>query len=178
MKSQLDTLNSAGKALQNSDLYNARKIGMDSDSALILTASADPGALTGNYTVSVYSIGTHTEMSSKNRVPGGLGKGLVTAPALQDLPVQTAITTGTFTIAGKTFSISNLTMTLQQLMDLVNDVGDANGDNVDGVNAEGDGSGITLEYDSINDRMIVDGGENAISTLGDFPMLGLSLILI
>ena len=131
LKSQLDTLNSAGKALQNSDLYNARKIGMDSDSALILTASADPGALTGNYTVSVYSIGTHTEMSSKNRVPGGLGKGLVTATALQDLPVQTAITTGTFTIAGKTFSISNLTMTLQQLMDLVNDVGDANGDNVD-----------------------------------------------
>ena len=172
LKSQLDTLNSAGKALQNSDLYNARKIGMDSDSALILTASADPGALTGNYTVSVYSIGTHTEMSSKNRVPGGLGKGLVTATALQDLPVQTAITTGTFTIAGKTFSISNLTMTLQQLMDLVNDVGDANGDNVDGVNAEGDGSGITLEYDSINDRMIVDGGENAISTLGDLPILG------
>ena len=47
---------------------------MDSTSAAILTASASAGALIGDY-VSIYSIGTQTEMF-KNRVPGGLGAGL------------------------------------------------------------------------------------------------------
>ena len=64
LKSQLDALNGAAGALNNDDLYEGRKVGMDSVSAAILSASAKAGALTGDYVVSVYSIGTQTEMLS------------------------------------------------------------------------------------------------------------------
>ena len=93
---------------------------MDSTSAAILTASASAGALIGDYVVSIYSIGTQTEMSSKNRVPGGFGAGLNLATKLNELPLQTAITTGTYTIAGKTLSIDNLDVTLQSIINEIN----------------------------------------------------------
>ena len=44
-------------------------------------------------------------------------------------------------------------------MDMIN----AQMGGADGVNPEGDGTGITFEYDSDNDKMIVDGGEYAVS---------------
>ena len=168
LKSQLDTLNGAGKALQNEDLYKARKVGMDSDSAKVLSARADAGALTGTYTVSIYSLSTQTEMNSKNRAPSGLGKTLYFSTALKDLPLQTPITEGTFTISGKTFSIDNLSASLQDVMDIIN----AQMGGADGVNPEGDGTGITFEYDFDNDRMVVDGGEYSVTALGNLPILG------
>ena len=168
LKSQLDTLNGASKTLQGEDLYQARKVGMDSISASIISASAASGALTGDYVVSVYSIGTQTEMSSKNRVPGGLGAGLNTAVKLSELPLQTAITKGTFSIAGKTLSIDSLDVTLQSIIDEINTaVG-----SVAGVNPESDSTGITFEYDSASDKMIVDGGELSINALNSVPILG------
>jgi flagellar capping protein FliD len=169
LKSQLDTLNSASKALQNEDLFQARKITYDSDSLNGLSASAEAGALTGEFTVSVFSKGTQTEMSSKNRVPDGLGAGLSTSTALKDLPLQTAITKGTYTISGKTLSIDNLDLTLAQVMVSINAV--VNG--VAGVNPESDGSGITFELDASSNRIIVDGGEmSSSSALSNVPILG------
>ena len=47
-------------------------------------------------------------------------------------------------------------------MDMIN----AQMGGADGVNPEGDGTGITFEYDSDNDKMIVDGGEYAVSGEG------------
>ena len=61
LKSQLDTLNSASKALQNEDLYTARKRTMDTEDAKLLSAWADAGALTGTFTVSVHSLSTQTK---------------------------------------------------------------------------------------------------------------------
>ena len=168
LKSQLDSLNGAASALNNDDLYEARKVGMDSTSAAILTASASAGALTGDYVVSIYSIGTQTEMSSKNRVPGGLGAGLNLTSKLNELPLQTAITTGTYTIAGKTLSIDNLDVTLQSI---INEINAAVG-GVSGVNPESDTTGITFEYDAANDRMIVDGGELSPNSLNAVPVMG------
>ena len=168
LKSQLDSLNGAASALNNDDLYEARKVGMDSTSAAILTASAAAGALIGDYVVSIYSIGTQTEMSSKNRVPGGLGAGLNLATKLNELPLQTAITTGTYTIAGKTLSIDNLDVTLQSI---INEINAAVG-GVSGVNPESDTTGITFEYDAVNDRMIVDGGELSPNSLNAVPVMG------
>ena len=169
LKSQLDTLNSASKALQNDDLFKARKITYDAESLNGLSASAEAGALTGEFVVSVFSKGTQTEMSSKNRVPDGLGAGLTTSTALKDLPLQTPITKGTYTIAGKTLSIDNLDLTLAQIMVSINAV--VNG--VAGVNPESDGSGITFELDAGNNRIIVDGGELSSSTaLTNVPILG------
>ena len=168
LKSQLDALNGAAGALNNDDLYEGRKVGMDSVSAAILSASAKAGALTGDYVVSVYSIGTQTEMSSKNRVPGGLGAGLTLSEKLNELPLQTAITTGTFTIAGKTLSIDNLDVTLQSIIDEIN----AAVSGVSGVNPESDMTGITFEYDQANDKMIVDGGELSPNSLNAVPVLG------
>ena len=168
LKSQLDALNGAAGALNNDDLYEGRKVGMDSISAAILSASAAAGALTGDFVVSVYSIGTQTEMSSKNRVPGGLGAGLTLSEKLNELPLQSSITTGTFTIAGKTLSIDNLDVTLQSIIDEIN----AAVSGVSGVNPEEDTTGITFEYDQANDKMIVDGGELSPNSLNAVPVLG------
>ena len=169
LKSQLDTLNSAGKALQNDDLFKARKITYDADSLNGLSASAEAGALTGEFIVSVFSKGTRTEMSSKNRVPDGLGAGLSTSSALKDLPLQTPITKGTYTIAGKTLSIDSLDITLAEVMVSINAVVSG----VAGVNPEGDGSGITFELSADNNRIIVDGGEQSSSSaLVNVPILG------
>jgi hypothetical protein len=168
LKSQLDALNGAAGALNNDDLYEGRKVGMDSVSAAILSASAKAGALTGDYVVSVYSIGTQTEMSSKNRVPGGLGAGLTLSEKLNELPLQSSITTGTFTIAGKTLSIDSLDVTLQSIIDEIN----AAVSGVSGVNPEADTTGITFEYDQANDKMIVDGGELSPNSLNAVPVLG------
>ena len=168
LKSQLDALNGAASTLNNDDLYEGRKVGMDSTSAAILSAKADAGALTGDYVVSVYSIGTQTEMSSKNRVPGGLGAGLNLAKKLNELPLQTDIRTGTFSIAGKTLSIDNLDVTLQSIIDEINEAAAG----VSGINPEADTTGITFEYDATNDRMIVDGGELSTSSLNSVPVLG------
>ena len=169
LKSQLDTLNGAASALNNDDLYEGRKVGMDSTSASVLSVTAAAGALTGDYVVSVYSIGTQSEMSSKNRVPGGLGAGLTLGDKLNALPLQTAITTGTFSIAGKTLSIDNLDVTLQSIIDEINA---AAATGVSGINPEDDTTGITFEYDAINDRMIVDGGELSPAALNSVPVLG------
>ena len=168
LKSQLDTLNGAASALNNDDLYEARKVGIDSTSAAILSATASAGALTGEFVVSVYSIGTQTEMSSKNRVPGGLGAGLDLSKKLNELPLQSKISTGTFTIAGKTLSIDNLDVTLQSIINEINSTVSG----VSGINPEADTTGITFEYDSTNDRMIVDGGETSPNALNAVPVLG------
>ena len=82
--------------------------------------------------------------------------------------MQPAITPGTFTIAGKTLSIDSLDVTLQSIIDEINtSVG-----GVAGVNPEGDTTGITFEYDSSTDRMIVDGGETSPNALNQVPILG------
>ena len=66
LKSQLDALNTASKTLQDEDLFRARKIGSLSGSEG-LVASADAGAITGEFEVSVESLATKTEMASSNR---------------------------------------------------------------------------------------------------------------
>ena len=172
LKSQLDALNGAATTLESEDLYEARKIGMDSISAALISATAKAGALTGDYVVSIYSIGTQTEMSSKNRVPGGLGAGLDLNKNLSELPLQTAITTGTFSIAGKTLSIDSLNVSLQSIINEINAITTLPHGNVSGINPESDSTGITFEYDSISDRMIVDGGELSAGALDSIPILG------
>ena len=69
---------------------------------------------------------------------------------MSDLPLHAPITTGTFTISGKTYNISSTDITLQELMDQINTtVG-----GVDGVNPEGDSTGVTISYDGITDKMV------------------------
>ena len=59
--------------------------------------------------------------------------------SLKDLPIFSKITTGTFTISGKTFSIDNLNMSLKDVMDKVNA---AMSGGVSGVNPESDETGV------------------------------------
>ena len=70
---------------------------------------------------------------------------------LSDLPLHSPITAGTFTISGKTFNISSTDITLKELMDQINET--SNG--VDGVNPEGDSTGITISYDDSIDKMVI-----------------------
>lgn len=170
LKSQLDTLNSAAGALQNKDLFNARSVGISSSSSPGFTATAAANSLTGDFDLFVHSLASRTEMTSKNRHPGRLASGVNLNTALKDLPIFSNITTGTFTISGKTFSIDNLNVTLQDVMDDVNATFGA----VKGVNPEQDESGITIEYDPVSDRMYLDTNERSPAASSKLPVLGSS----
>jgi flagellar capping protein FliD len=153
LKSQLDTLRGASTALQDKDLFESRKTiknsGVDG-----ISATASTGALTGEFSILVESIASQTQISSSNRSASRLSKGIDLNQSLRDLPLHSPISTGTFTISGKTLNISSLDITLQDLLDEINST---NG-GVDGINPEGDSSGITFSYDADQDKMVVSSG--------------------
>ena len=64
------------------------------------------------------SLATKTEMSSSIGRPK-IGGGIDPSQSLQTY-LCTAITEGTFTIDGRTFNITSLSMTLQDLLDDIN----------------------------------------------------------
>ena len=110
LKTQLDTLKSAAKALQNENLFKSRKVGLSPSNLSNPSVSADADSLTGEFSVQVLSKASSTEMTSKNRYFKGLGNPIGIADdtfdsslKLKDLPLQNDITTGTFSISGKTF---------------------------------------------------------------------------
>jgi len=153
LKSQLDSLKSASSALQDESLFFARSVRIKTqDSGLV--ASASTGAITGDFTLEVESLSTATEISSKNRTSHRLANSIDLNDKLSELPLHAPITPGTFTISGKTYNISSTDITLQELMDQINTTVDG----VDGVNPEGDGSGVTISYDSANDKIVLDSG--------------------
>ena len=156
LKSQLDSLKSASSALQDESLFNARSVHIkNSNSGLV--ANASTGALTGNFSITVESLASSTEISSKNRTSQRLASPIDLSNKLSDLPLHSPITTGTFTISGKTFNISSTDMTLQELMDQINTTDSG----VSGVNPEGDSSGVTISYDTDSDKMLLDTGISA-----------------
>ena len=153
LKSQLDSLKSSASALQSESLFNSRRVDIKNNSKG-LSASASTGALTGNFTVKVESLASSTEISSKNRTSQRLGKNLNLDDKLSDLPLHSPITTGTFTISGKTYNISSTDITLRELIDQINTTVDG----VDGVNPEGDNSGVTISYIEEQDKMMLESG--------------------
>ena len=106
LKSQLDTLKSAASALQDKSLFNARSVKIKSANSG-LTASASTGALTGDFSIKVESLASSTEISSKNRTSQRLASSINLTDKLSDLPLHSPITTGTFTISGKTYNINS-----------------------------------------------------------------------
>ena len=170
LKTQLDTLNTAAGKLQNDDLWDSRKVAFTSGSA---SASASSGSITGEFSVEVVAKGSRTTINSKNRTFSGLGKPIGIADdtfdsglKVSDLPLQTKITTGTFTISGKTFSINSLNSELQDVLDMINL------SSPEGVNPEEtDGNGYTLNYDHSEDKFFfaMDGVK---VSLGNAPILG------
>jgi len=155
LKSQLDSLKNASSALQDQSLFNARSVRIKTaDSGL--TATASTGAITGDFTIEIESLASSTEISSKNRTSQRLANSINPSDKLSDLALHSSITAGTFTISGKTYNISSTDITLQELMDQIN----ASQGGVDGVNPEGDDSGVTISYDPALDKMILDSGIN------------------
>ena len=100
LKSQLDTLKSAASTLQNKDLFDARKVTLG-ESESKLTATAETGALTGDFNIEVVSIATHTEISSSFRTDYKLSSGLDLDSSLKDLPLSMKITTAPSRFQGK-----------------------------------------------------------------------------
>ena len=168
LKSQLDTLKNAAKALEEESLFNARKVTVDQSSGTLFSASAEAGALTGDFKIKVHSKATKTEMSSENRAFSKLSAGLDLNTKLIDLPIQTKISAGTFTIAGRTFSITSASTTLQDIMNDIN----TSFNGTSGVNPESDSSHITLEYDTNSDKFYLDTGELVPSSSSKLPILG------
>ena len=168
LKSQLDTLKNAAKALEEESLFNARKVTVDQSSGSLFSASAEAGALTGDFKIKVHSKATKTEMSSENRAFSKLSAGLDLNTKLIDLPIQTKISAGTFTIAGRTFSITSASTTLQDIMNDIN----TSFNGTSGVNPESDSSHITLEYDTNSDKFYLDTGELTPSSSPKLPILG------
>ena len=151
LKSQLDSLRSASQALQDESLFNARSVQFKSENSG-LTADASTGAITGTYTIEVESLASPTEISSTNRTSQKLASSIDLSDKLSELPLHSRISPGTFTISGRTYSISSTDITLQELMDQINSTSGG----VSGVNPEGDSSGITISYDSLNDKMVLN----------------------
>lgn len=173
LKTQLDTLKSAVKKLQNKNLFQSRSVGLSSSNKSSPSVSADAESLTGEFSVQVLSKASSTEMTSKNRFFKGIGSPLGIADdtfdpslKLKDLPLQNNISPGTFTIAGKTFSISSLEATLQDTVDMINN------SSAEGLNPEGtDGSGIKLNYTFSDDKFAISSDDFRVS-LGNSPILG------
>jgi len=153
LKSQLDTLKGASASLQNQDLFEARSVQKNFGSEGI-SATASTGALTGEFTVLVESVSSRTQISSSNRSSSRLSNGIDPSTTLRNLPLNSPISTGTFTVSGRTLNITSLDMTLQELLDDINSTNDG----VDGINPEGDASGVTFNYDAIQDKMLVSSG--------------------
>ena len=79
LKSQLDALNTSSKALQDEDLFQARKVAaIGNPSGLVATAKA--GAITGEFEISVESLATKTEMSSSSRSSNDLSSDKPVSP--------------------------------------------------------------------------------------------------
>ena len=80
--------------------------------------------------------------------------------------MQSKITTGTFTISGKTFSISSLDATLEDTVAMINS------SSAEGLNPEGtDGTGIKLNYIFSEDKFSITSDDYQVS-LGNRPILG------
>jgi len=156
LKSQLTSLQSAASALQNDSLFDSRSVRLNSSSTG-LSATAAVGALTGEFEVEVESLASQTQISSKNRTSSRLSAGINPDDKLSELPLHTPISTGTFTIAGKTFNISSLNITLAELLDDINGQHNASLP-TQGVNPEDDNSGILVEYKADIDKLVVDSG--------------------
>lgn len=168
LKSRLTTLRSSATNLQNTDLFKARSVKIISDNSGSFSANAAAGAMTGDFSVTLETKASKTEMSSRNRNFGRLADGLDLSSQIKDLALFSDITTGTFSIAGRTFSITNLEATLQDVIDDIN----ATFAGITGVNPESDNTGITIEYDSVADKFYLD--TNALSPLAseNIPVLG------
>jgi len=151
LKSQLDSLKSAASALQEDSLFNSRSVTINTPNSG-LVANAGNGALTGEFSITVESLSSATEISSFNRTSTRLSKNLNPDTVLSDLPLHAPVTPGTFTISGKTFNISSLDLTLNELLAQLNE--ENNG--VNGINPEDDSSGITFEYDEASDKLLVN----------------------
>ena len=163
LKSQLETLKSTSEALQNDDIYDARKVVLGEDTADYLTATAEVGTLVGEYQVSIHSLGTNTILTSASLKPNGVGDAIDPNALLNDLPLQTAITAGTFTVESQTYEITSSDLTSLTLDDLLNIVS---------ADPESDGYRVTFEYDSHEDRVVVDGGELNSNKPGALPIIG------
>ena len=68
----------------------------------------------------------------------------------------------------KTFSITNLNASLQNVLDEIN----ATLGTVTGVNPENDSTGITIEYDSVKDKFFLDTNERSPLASSNLPVLG------
>ena len=156
LKSQLTSLKSAASALQSESLFDSRSVKLGNTNSG-LSASAAVGALTGQFELVVESLASQTQISSKNRTASRLSAGIDPNDKLSDLPLHTAISRGTFTIAGKTFNISSLDITLAELLDEINGQHNASL-STQGVNPEDDNTGILLNYDAALDKMVFDSG--------------------
>ena len=173
LKTQLDTLKGAVKALQDEKLFLSRKVGLSSSNKSKPSVNADAGSLTGEFSVEVLTKATSSEMTSKNRMFRGIGSPIGIADdtfdaslKLKDLPLQNKITTGTFTISGKTFSISSLDATLGDTVSMINN------HSAVGLNPEGsDGTGIKLNYIFSEDKFSITSDDYQVS-LGNRPILG------
>ena len=173
LKTQLDTLKGAVKALQNENLFQSRKVGLSASNKSVPSVNAEADSLTGEFSVQVLGKATSSEMTSKNRHFKGLGTPIGIADdsfdsslKLKDLPIQNKITTGTFTISGKTFSISSLDATLEDTVAMINSF------SAEGLNPEGtDGTGIKLNYIFSEDKFSISSDDYQVS-LGNRPILG------
>lgn len=110
LKARIDTLNSA-------DLFNARA--STSSDSTVASASASAGAAVGSYEFNVSRLSKAAVRQGASNVGGGLSATSdVSALVLKDAGFATAISSGTFTVNGKSVAVLD-TDTLQEVFDKI-----------------------------------------------------------
>lgn len=114
LQSQLELMQTAVDALSDSDLYDGRTA--NSSNTGVATATAQSGATKGTYNFNITQLATNATLNGTSGVGGSLG---TTATTLADAGFSTAVTTGNFTVNGKTVTISSTSQTLQDVFDAI-----------------------------------------------------------
>jgi flagellar hook-associated protein 2 len=151
LKTNLQDLQTATKALNASDLFTARTAASSvSGSNWGLTAST--GATTGSYTFNVTQLATASTRMGQSDIASGINNSNdVSGLTLATIPTATAITAGTFTINGASVTVA-LTDSLKDVFDKI---------------STATGGAVTGSYNSTTDKVtlsssseIVLGGAN------------------
>lgn len=136
LQSAMTSLQTAVEALSDRDLYRSRT-GSSSDTDLA-TVVANAGASLGSYEIDVSQRATAASLRSATAIAGTLhGDNDVSDLTLNEAPFSSAIEGGTFTVNGKSITVT----TSNSLQDVFDDISEATGGEV------------TASYDSATDSI-------------------------
>jgi flagellar hook-associated protein 2 len=149
IKTDLTTLQTDIKNLQDSSLYDSRAV--QTSNSAIATATADPAAKVGTFTFNISHLATAAQVNGAGNISQALSpNGDLSAVTVGTAGFATPVTAGTFTVNGSLVSIA----TTDSLQDVFNNISNATNGNV------------TASYDAGTDKITLTSADNSEIILG------------